>query len=305
MANINGRARVGIRVSGGTPPPTTTTTTAGPSFILDSYGDAVYAYSLRKLSSTYTGNAIRVRRSSDNSEQDIGFDSSGNLDTTSLLSFVGSGDGFITTWYDQSGPFVGYYLGHANFIQSSAANQPKIVNAGTLITDNGKPAVELDGVNDSMYINYDRGYTFTDATFIFVSSQLTGDSNYGRLLDYNYGDGFWFGRSGTSDTVGGGWAQPNSPYGAFQSVANNTQFLLFAYREASTGKSNVAVNNSSFNSITTSTAALQTTITLGAWGWGQTFYGKKKVQEIVLYPSNKSADRMGIWSNINSHYSIY
>ena len=103
MTNINGRAKVGIRMGGITPVPTTTTTTAGPSFILDSYGDSVYAYSLRKLSSTYTGNAIRVRRSSDNSEQDIGFDSSGNLDTTSLLSFVGSGDGFITTWYDQSG----------------------------------------------------------------------------------------------------------------------------------------------------------------------------------------------------------
>jgi hypothetical protein len=295
---INGRGRVGVRTSSGGGGST-------PSYLLDTYGDAVYAYSLRKLSSTYTGNAIRVRRSSDNSEQDIGFDANGNLDTSSLLSFVGSGDGFISVWYDQSGPFVGYYLGHANFHQGTAVNQPQIVSSGTIITDNGKPSIMLDGVNDTMGINYDRGYTFTDATFVFVTSQLTGDSNYGRLLDYNYGDGFWFGRSGTSDTVGGGWAQPNSPYGVFQSVANDTQFLMFAYRVASTGQSNIAVNNSSFNSITTSTAALQTALTLGAWGWGQTGYGKKKVQEIILYPSNKSADRTGINTNINSFYSIY
>ena len=31
------------------------------------------AYSLRQLSTTYTGNAIRVRRALDNTEQNIGF----------------------------------------------------------------------------------------------------------------------------------------------------------------------------------------------------------------------------------------
>ena len=49
--------------------------------------DAV-AYSLRKLRSAYIGSAVRVRRSSDNTEQDIGFTTQGELDTTSLLSFV-------------------------------------------------------------------------------------------------------------------------------------------------------------------------------------------------------------------------
>ena len=46
------------------------------------------AYSLRKIRSAYTGNAIRVRRSSDNAEQDIGFVNS-ELDTTALTGFVG------------------------------------------------------------------------------------------------------------------------------------------------------------------------------------------------------------------------
>ena len=71
--------------------------------LLETYSGALVAYSLRKLRTGYVGNAIRVRRSSDNAEQDIAFDASGNLDTTSLLSFVGSVNGFVTTWYDQSG----------------------------------------------------------------------------------------------------------------------------------------------------------------------------------------------------------
>jgi len=66
-------------------------------YILDLYGNSASAFSLRKLSQTYTGSAIRVRRSSDNAEQDIGFDSAGSLDETSLSSFVGSGNYFLYT----------------------------------------------------------------------------------------------------------------------------------------------------------------------------------------------------------------
>ena len=38
------------------------------SFLLDDYSGAAAAYSLRQLSSSYSGDAIRVRRASDNAE---------------------------------------------------------------------------------------------------------------------------------------------------------------------------------------------------------------------------------------------
>ncbi len=41
--------------------------------LLDDYPSAAAAYSVRKLRSAYTGSAIRVRRASDNAEQNIGF----------------------------------------------------------------------------------------------------------------------------------------------------------------------------------------------------------------------------------------
>ena len=41
--------------------------------LLDTYSGAAVAYSLRKIKSTYNGYAIRVRRASDNTSQDIGF----------------------------------------------------------------------------------------------------------------------------------------------------------------------------------------------------------------------------------------
>jgi hypothetical protein len=56
--------------------------------LLDLFPNASVAYSLRKLRTAYSGSAIRVRRSSDNAEQDIGFVDN-ELDTTSMLDFVG------------------------------------------------------------------------------------------------------------------------------------------------------------------------------------------------------------------------
>jgi hypothetical protein len=53
------------------------------------------AYSLRRLYSSYTGAAIRVRRSSDNAQIDIGFIGE-HLDVFALLAFVGNGSGFVT-----------------------------------------------------------------------------------------------------------------------------------------------------------------------------------------------------------------
>lgn len=58
-------------------------------YVLDQYSGSSVGLSLRKISGSYSGSAIRVRRSGDNVEQNIGF-SGDNLDTVSLLSFVGA-----------------------------------------------------------------------------------------------------------------------------------------------------------------------------------------------------------------------
>ncbi len=129
--------------------PTPTITPSPQVYILDSYS-ASAAFSVRKLRSAYSGSALRVRRSSDNIEQDIGF-TGVNLDTASLLSFVGTGgtdNGFVTTWYDQTGNGL-------DIAQGVAVNQPKIVNAGALVTLTGtgstRTTLSFDGSNDTLF----------------------------------------------------------------------------------------------------------------------------------------------------------
>jgi hypothetical protein len=74
----------------------------------------------RRLVNTYTGPLIRIRRASDNAEQDIGFVESGGhrvLDESAVTSFVGSSDWFIRTIYDQS-------LEGVNLEQTTTTLQP-------------------------------------------------------------------------------------------------------------------------------------------------------------------------------------
>jgi len=101
------------------------------------------AYSLRLVVPGYAGSAVKVRRSSDSTTQDIGF-VSGALDTASLLTFCGAGDGFVDTWYDQSG-------NTRHLTQATTTTQPKLVSSGAVITSGGKPAATFDGVDDVVF----------------------------------------------------------------------------------------------------------------------------------------------------------
>jgi hypothetical protein len=115
------------------------------SLLLDTYTTSTVAYSLRKLTNAYTGSAIRVRRSSDNAEQDIGFVAN-VLDTATLLSFCLATNGFVTKWYSQ--------IGGSTFdaLQATALKQPKIVSAGVLNTKNGKASCNFTSTSSQALV---------------------------------------------------------------------------------------------------------------------------------------------------------
>ena len=106
--------------------------------LLETYYGSGAAYSTRRIRTTYTGPALRVRRSSDNTEQDINFNTNGDLDTTALISFTGTSNGFITKWYDQSG-------NSRDLIQATVLKQPQISMNGVVFTENDKPTIVSTG----------------------------------------------------------------------------------------------------------------------------------------------------------------
>jgi len=146
-----------------------------PIALLDLYPNAAAAYSLRKLRTLYTGSAIRVRRSSDNTEQDIGFNGI-NLDTSSLTSFCGSGNGFVTTWYDQSG-------NNLNFYNSTAVYQPQVYSNGTIL--------KMQFVNNGL--RTDNSTLFKNNKFtLIVWHRRNSLVNFGKVFCIDYrANGTW------------------------------------------------------------------------------------------------------------------
>lgn len=82
------------------------------------------------------GVALRVVRSTDNAEQDIGF-SGDLLDTPALTAFLGSATGRVAVIYDQAGS--------ADLEQSASSKQPLIYSAGSYLGH-----IKCDGVDDLM-----------------------------------------------------------------------------------------------------------------------------------------------------------
>jgi hypothetical protein len=257
------------------------------SYLLDDYPGAYIAYSLDKISSTYTGSAIRVRRTSDNAEQDIGFDVNDNLDTTALLAFVGASNGVIVTWYDQS-------VSIKNAIQATFNRQPRIVTNGSLITRKGKPSIEF-GINNQ-YDNLEMG-GFTGVTQAEVFTVIEAISNgfthwttstsFSALLypftDTVVYDGFG---STTRFTTG----TPPVPLNQLNFYNINTATNLWQAR----------INTNQYFSSITNTVNFPANVRLGSI----TALPRHYFSEFIVYPAVQTADRAAISLEIMTRYGI-
>jgi len=106
--------------------------------LLDTFNNATVACSVRKLRTAYSGSCIRVRRDSDNTEQDIGFDSNGVLDVNAIASFCLGANGYLTKWYNQADDALS-----SDAEQIIWSRQPLVYDGSDVIrSSHGKPAIQ-------------------------------------------------------------------------------------------------------------------------------------------------------------------
>lgn len=265
--------------------------------LLDTYSGAAAAYSMRRLSSTYTGACLKVERSTDGTTKDIGFDEAGNLDVLTLLEFVGTGDGRIHTWFDQSG-------NGNDATQTTDADQPLIVSSGSLIQENEKPAMQFDGSDDYLL---GANKTTIDNTAIF--SVIKSDSNTQDCVfiqtSFTAGNFVTLGLGGigSSSAIGSRLAVggPVVSQVGDSTFTSTDQTLVSYLADNATGQmfidgiqeTDVVGSRNNFNATT-----------IGARGDGlNNFFGK--IQEVIFYDSDETSNRTGIQTNINDYYDIY
>lgn len=260
----------------------------------------------RRLLASYTGPLIRIRRSSDNAEQNIGANGLGDLDTAAITTFVGSNSAFVRTIYHQNG---GVNLG-----QATAASQPRIVNAGTLETVNGKPAclfsgsqfleAALSGGNAAAWTNYMTASVEANvAGQSFARLLAAGASGVNDWTNVNSFVGFSRVAIGTTYNI-----QFNATSTSAVTLANGTNLIAASRFQAGNPVRYLKVNGNS--AITENTAATPnftfTTLRVGR-GVSSTDaqeHWTGKASEMFCY-STAHADPTVLMGVMNTHFSLY
>ena len=265
------------------------------NLLLDDYPGAAAAYSLRKLRTAYAGSAIRVRRS-DNTETDIGFVND-VLDTTTLLTFVGAGNGSVITWYDQSGN-----ANNAITIAGTTA-PPIIVINGVLQTQNLKPCIRFRGTTNSESLNIITPILANTNISIFMTAKSNDATNYGAIVGASGAPSVMFGSLGSSfaNAYNGGLngvykivnTTPNyssANYLIYNCIVNSTNYYIYQ-------------NNNTFTFTTTNLTLNPTSF--GAIGRYFNFFSNAIFSEIIFYKADQSSNRAAIINNTNTFYTIF
>jgi hypothetical protein len=208
---------------------------------------------------------------------------------TGIPAYDNTVDGFVETWYDQSG-------NGNDATQSVAGSQPKIVDGGVLVSG----GLDFDGVNDKLSFDSNVSLGTNDFYFASVISILDGNTVNITPVGNAAGNRFLISLNYDIDA-----AQMRPEDGSFLTQpftrgtpANETLISI----------SNVS-NTATLRCETISAAVFNTTgkaFTLGSMGERTpSVYSKHSIKELIIYASDQSANRVAIETNINNQYNIY
>ena len=259
--------------------------------------NAAAAYSLRSL----TGGdpkVVRVRRDTDggagdNDEQDF---TASEVFSGALAAFVGSGnDGFVETWYDQSG-------NSKDAVQETAANQPLLVASGVALS-----GLSFDGSTSSRTLVAPSVTGLAGSLSIFSVSVRDATGNTVSLSNSSSGGRYFAIQEGGSTSV----ANPrNTASITVSDSVSGANRLTFAVTTGATSTS-VGANSSA---VTTSTSDYGddfsgthiNQIAIGVLRTASpTGYFNGRINEILVYNSDQTDNRTAVETNINSHYSLF
>lgn len=222
---------------------------------LDSLGiqdNAVYIFSpFKNLLSSYTGDAVKVQRSSDYTSKWFGYKANGDLDTDGILSFCGAGDGLIEE-------VINPYDTDYNTKQTSLSLKPKIVISGVLQTN----GIKFDAVDDYMNIEKYSAINITDHPMtIFVQSNTPVYANGYYIVCNTDGTTTQYSFYNQSSTLN--W-KLNVTSAQTNYQINTQENLMGVYRDGGTDAHIVKTNNNEVMANYSATLTEQSFVNIGA-----------------------------------------
>lgn len=292
------------------------------AYLLDLYGSAYHAYSLRKLSSSYTGKCLRVRRTTSTpsvttTTVDVSFDSNNTISLDSLVTYISgtttsattlgqfcasvvngytNPDGvntnqniFVVTWFDQSG-------NGRNPTNATVSQQPRLVNAGNLEIVDGSVGIRFISTS-SNYLTL----TNTSTSYNNMSCYALGNSLSATANTSIYGQGHLGANARLFLPQGANIAYNTTGTFPIAGITANVDRLY----ELICGASTTSAYSNGIQSSVPSIASLSVTnayIRIGANG-SPLIYMNGHIKEVIAFVG--TSNRTDIESNINTYYSVW
>jgi hypothetical protein len=201
-------------------------------------------------------------------------------------------DLFVDTWYDQSG-------NEKNATQSTAGNQAKLASGGSLITTGGKIAMDFDGSNDFLDIDFGANLSQPN-TVLFVHESDTTNAADNEFFDER--DNPLDQRSlidGGSD-AGNYRLYCGSAFTTNQSIDTNQNYIYALL----SGTSSVLSKNGTLSATgNPNTGGINQTQSI-AYSEGNNDFYNGTMQEFIVYNSDQSSNRTGLESDLSDFYDI-
>lgn len=255
-------------------------------------------FSMRLLRTGVT-HSMKIRRSSDDATTDVELTSSGSMTLSSTVSaggtlgtWVGSNDGFVDTWYDQS-------TNGWDATQTVLASQPQIITAGVINTENGLPTVHF---SSSKWFNL-ATFTTTNvgdwSVFMTITYPTVNNivnyffSNAANQYILTGGTNASFARLSVKATGEIRGATQN-PLPGVQSISSLHPSDVYLDSVADTP---YTVDNPNTGNLVFVTFGRRSDI---AWYWNG------KCQEILIFDADldTSGDRIDVYDDINAFYGV-
>lgn len=285
------------------------------------YDDVSVIYSLRTPSmNTLWANAVlKIRRSSDNTTAFVFIDGTAIDDTITLSSFISTSSNTtpsattLTTWIGANDGFVEEWIGitpnntidpNKTATQTITTAQPQFISSGVIITKNGKPTIDF--LSTTRYLNASANTDLDSGnTFSILSTSSNHNISLGAILN-------------TTDTLNPKYVLYNDTSNTVFVIIRN-QTTLATLKTASTEST---LNQKLLTNITTSTNldGWYNNTSLSSVAWSGIYdnvifrIGAQKnllnplngaIQEIIIFPSDKTADITDLHNDINTYYAIY
>ena len=237
----------------------------------------------KEVTKTATAVTLAFSRQTGSGDYTVNFD---NITITQLTS-----DGQVTTWYDQGG------TNHA--AQTEVAYMPLLVDAGTLVTEGGKPALDFDTGQQTSRLATSAAVqpsNINNFSLFTVQKAAGGVGTYGVRIGVPNNRLYLPYRSGGTNRFGYGDQLSAIDIGS----PPTTHQLVSAIAGSTQGNAQAFVNGASQGSTALQDIAPTTNSVI--FGSGP---NNGSMQEVIMFHNDQSANRTAIETNINSHFTIY